>query len=386
MNNEPKWNGFFNKKIGRQWINAFVISSAVFASYFILKNFDSIISYGIRAIQKLLKILTPLIIGVILAYLFNRPVMFFEKFFKKAKYKREISIALFYIIIIGIISLVINFVVPGIQKNLIQLTNIDLPGYSSVISSYYQKVMDWMKSAGMDVDYNSIQSSTSIQNYISKFTTISSVMLDYIIRFVRNLTQGILNVFLAMVLAYYLLEYKERILGFIKEVFLLYSKESVRDPIINEMREFNVMMSSYISGALIDALIVCVLMTLGLRIIGHKYFLLMGVTIGLLNLIPYFGSLIGGIVACILALFQGIPKALITLITIVIIQQVDGNIIQPKIVGAKVGLEPLWVIVSVLVFGGYWGIVGMLIAIPATVVIKTILIKLINKKKRKAKT
>ncbi|HBM75606.1 MAG TPA: hypothetical protein DD429_08640, partial [Clostridiaceae bacterium] len=209
---------------------------------------------------------------------------------------------------------------------------------------------------------------------------------DYIIRFVRNLTQGILNVFLAMVLAYYLLEYKERILGFIKEVFLLYSKESVRDPIINEMREFNVMMSSYISGALIDALIVCVLMTLGLRIIGHKYFLLMGVTIGLLNLIPYFGSLIGGIVACILALFQGIPKALITLITIVIIQQVDGNIIQPKIVGAKVGLEPLWVIVSVLVFGGYWGIVGMLIAIPATVVIKTILIKLINKKKRKAKT
>lgn len=385
MDNEPRHFLLFNKKLTHYWIVSLVISSAVFASYFILKNFDVIVSYGFDIIQKLISALTPLIIAVVLAYLFNRPVMFFESFFKKVKWKREISIGILYVLIISAISLVINFVVPGIQKSLMQLASIDIPGYSGIIGSYYQKMVDWMQSMGMDVDYNSIQNNISIQNYISKFTTLSSMILDHIIDFVKGLTQGIFNLFLAMVLAFYLLQDKEKLLNFIKELFCLFSKGKIKDSIIEEVREFNLMMNSYISGSLTDALIMCVLMVTGLRVIGHRYFLLMGVTIGLLNLIPYFGSLIGGSIACILALFQGMPKALTTLFVVILIQQIDGNIIEPKIVGDRVGLEPLWVVISVLVFGSYWGIVGMIIAVPITVVIKTIIMKLIDKKRREVK-
>lgn len=382
---QGKKHGIFEKRLIYYWAAAFIVSSGVFASFFIIKNFDTIVVYGSNIIGTFFKALTPLFIGIVLAYLFNKPVLFFEKFFKKFKLKREFSITILYILIVGIISLIINFVIPGIQKSLVQLANIDLPEYSSTIGDKYREIIEWMQSVGFKIDYNSIQNELSIQKYISQFTTISTLLLGGIVSFVKGFTQGIFNVFLAMVLSFYLLQKKEKLLGSIKELFCLYGSSRIKGPVMEEMREFNDILNSYISGVLLDAVFVCILMTIGLKIIGHNYSLLMGVIIGLLNLIPYFGSIIGITIACLLGLFQGLPMAVTTLIVLVIIQQIDGNVIQPKIVGDRVGLEPLWVIVAVLVFGSYWGLAGMVLAVPFTAMLKAIIIRLIDRKRKEVK-
>jgi predicted PurR-regulated permease PerM len=366
---------FLSGKLLYYGIIALVVSTAVFSAYFIIKNFDVGISYVAGIVNKFLSAIAPLILGIIFAYLFNRPVMFFEKIYGKLKIRRGLSIATLYILIFGTISLAINFIVPGIQRNLTQLIYADLPNYSSAISSNFTHVMDFLKSLGITIDFNNLQS------YIIKATSLSSTVLDGIMSLVKSVTQGVFNFALAMILAFYILQRKEKLLDGIKEFILLYGGKKIRTIILTEARGFNSILNNYISGVLIDVIIVIVLATIGLSIVGHRYFLLMGVMIGILNLIPYFGAIIGVAVACLLALFQGLPTAVYSLITLLVIQQIDGNIIQPKIVGGKVGLEPLWVITAVIVFGSYWGIWGMLVAVPVTALIKALFKKMISKRR-----
>lgn len=356
-------------------IIALVVSAAVFLSYFVIKNLDVVIVYIAGVVSQFLGAITPLIIGIIFAFLFNRPVMFFEKLLGKIKARRVLSLAIFYIIMLGLISLAINFIVPGIQRNLTQLIYFDFPNYTSSISNNFQQVINFFKSFGVTIDLN------SIQEYVLKASSFSSVLLDGVMAFVKAFTQGVFNFVLALVFAFYLLQSKEKILGGIKEIILLYGGRRMKNLVLAEAAGFNKILNNYVSGMLTDVIIVAVLDTTALMLIGHRYFLLMGIALGLLNLIPYFGPIIGCIVAVLLALFQGFPMALYTLIAIVVISQIDGNIIQPRIVGQKVGLEPLWVITGVIVFGSYWGIPGMLVAVPVTALIKALAKRFINKRR-----
>lgn len=365
----------FNNKLISYAIIALVVSAAVFLSYFAVKNLDVVIGYVAGVIGKFFGAITPLIIGVIFAYIFNRPVMFFERILGKTRGKRVISIAILYILILGTISLAINFIVPGIQTNLTQLINHDLPNYSSSINVNFQQGLEFLKSMGINIDFS------SMQDYVIKATNISSLLLNGVMSFVKSFTQGVFNFVLALILAFYILLGKEKILGGIKEFISLYGGRRAKKIILAEAAGFNLILNNYITGMLIDAIIVATLNTISLDLIGHRYFLLMGVAIGLLNLIPYFGAIIGACLAFLLALFQGFPTALYTLISIIIIMQIDGNIIQPKIVGERVGLEPLWIITAVIVFGSYWGILGMLIAVPFTALIKVLLRRMISKKR-----
>ncbi|MDI6619657.1 MAG: AI-2E family transporter [Clostridiales bacterium] len=375
MKDDEKHEKFFDRKLLYYGKVAFVVATAIFISYFTIKNLDTIAVYIAGAVNKFFKVLTPLIIGVVLAFLFNRPVMFFEKFFGKIKIKRSLSIILLYLIIIGAITLISIFIIPGIEKNIIQLTNIDLPDYSNIIVEDFDRLKKLLSSTGLTVD------SGSIEKYIARFTNISSVVLGNIMGFIKGLTKGIFNFILAMILSFYILQKKEKILGSIKEVILLFNNHKISDPIIQQVKEFNTILNGYISGVLVDAVIVLIMAMIGLKIIGHKYFLLMGVLVGLLNLIPYFGSIVSTIIAALLALFQGLPEVFYTVVMLVIIQQIDGNIVQPRVIGNKVGLEPLYVITAILVFGSYWGLPGMILAVPFTALIKEILKSIMNRRK-----
>lgn len=379
MDGDNRHNKIFSNKILYYGKIALVVSSAIFLSYLVIMNINVIIVVASDAIKKFLGALTPVIIGLVLAYLFNRPVMFIEKLLGKIKGRRILSIGILYLMMVGTISLVINFIVPGLQRSLVQLIYFDLPGYSNVISSNFQYSLEWLKSFGLKFDYN------NISDYVSQFTNVSSVILDWVMAFVKDLTQGIINIILAMVLAFYILRKKEKVVDLSKELIFLFAGEKARDTIIVEAKEFNNILNGYISGMFIDATIVSILAVIGLNIVGHKYFLLMGIAIGILNMIPYFGAIMGVAIAVLLALFQGVPMALYTLIALIIIQQIDGNILQPRIVGSKVGLEPFWIITAILIFGSYWGIIGMLVAVPFAALIKTILKRIIDKKRDKLK-
>lgn len=375
MEQKPKSQGDFYKKLFSYAIIAFIISTAVFLAYFIISNLIPAFSYIGRITQKFLSALTPLVLGVVLAYLFNKPVMLIERLFRKVKFRRELSVGLFYILILGIIISVINFIEPKMQTSLIQLINNDLPKYSTIINYNIQKSMEWLKSSKIGIG------NTSIETYISKFSSISTIILNSIMDKLVILTKGITNFILAMVFAFYLLQKKEKILGSVKNIICLYCSERTSRRILGEAGEINGILSGYISGVLADSMAIIILTTIGLKLIGHRYFLLMGVTFGILNLIPYFGMIIGAVIACLLALLQGVPEVIYTALTIIIIQQIDGNVIQPRIIGDKVGLGPLWVISAILVFGKFWGIIGTLVAVPFTAFLKIVAIRIIDRKK-----
>lgn len=383
MDEETKSKDFFYKKNFRYAISALVISAVVFISYLVISDIREIIDYIIKFINKLIGALTPLIIAVVLSYFFNRPVMFFENILKGIKGRRVISIGILYIIIFGGIASIVNFIVPRIQQSLVQLIYADIPRYSIIINNNLKSSMDWLKKLNFSMDYS------NIQDYVSKFSDVSSLVLDSIMIVAKGLTQGIFNFVLAMILAFYILQNKEKLINSIKELIYLYGGTKIKNSVMSEAKEIDSVLNGYISGMLIDAVIVSISVMTSLKIVGHNYFFLMGMMIGMLNIIPYFGSLIGCTIAFIIALFQGVPTALYTLIALIIVQQFDANVIQPRVVGNRVGLEPLWVITAVLVFGNYWGVLGMIIAVPFTALIKAVLKRIIDKKRtevRKTKT
>ena len=376
MNDEEKNNKITNKKLFYYGLIALIISTAVFISYFILNDIQNIVGFIVSIIRKILFALTPLIIAIILAYLFNKPIMMLEKPMKKLKSRRSLSIAIFYILIIGIITAIINFIFPKIQQSLIQLID-DLPNYTNIVNNNIQQSLEWLKSKDIAINSDNIK----IENYFSKFSDISSIVLNGIMVFAKGLTQGVLNFVLAMILSFYILLNKEKLVFSIKELILLYGGKSYSRIIFNEVKGIDNILRGYISGMLLDTISVFILASIGLKIVGHNYFLLIGVALGILNLIPYFGSIIGCAVAFLLALFQGLPIALYTVITLILVEQFDANVIRPKILGDKVGLEPLWIITAVLVFGSLGGIFGMIIAVPFAALLKAIMQRIVEKKR-----
>lgn len=376
----------FKREYIQYGIISFIIATAVFCSFFLVKDLGTIYSHISVVIKKLFNALIPLFLGTILAYLFNRPVMALEKVFKKTKGKRVISIVIVYVIIFGAIVGTIDFVVPKVQQNLLQLINNDLPEYSSVMKYNLEQTITWAKEKNITFNNRKINDyidKFSNGSYVEKFSNISNIVLNWVIKFATSITHWVFNFSLAMVLAFYMLLNKEKLLYSIKDIINLFVNKKYSERIFYEADQFNLILGSYISGVLIDAINMSILATLGLLIIGHKYFLLMGITVGALNLIPYFGSIISTAIGCILGLFQGIPTVVYTLIVLISLQQIDGNIIQPKIIGKRVGLGPLWVITAVLAFGSFWGVFGMILAVPFTALLKTTLERLIQKKREK---
>ncbi len=386
MRQDRKTKFEFKRKYIQYGIISFVIATAVFCSFFLVKDLGIIYGHISVVVKKLFNALIPLFLGAILAYLFNKPVMALEKAFKKVKGKRIISIIIVYVIIFGAIVGIINFVVPKVQQNLVQLINNDLPEYSSVIRYNFEQTIMWAKEKNITFNNRKINDyidKFSNGSYIEKFSDISNIVLNWVIKFATSITHWVFNFSLAMVLAFYMLLNKEKLLYSIKDIINLFVNKKYSERIFYEADQFNLILGGYISGVLIDAINMSILATLGLFIIGHKYFLLMGITVGTLNLIPYFGSIISTAIGCTLGLFQGIPTVVYTLIVLISLQQIDGNIIQPKIIGKRVGLGPLWVITAVLAFGSFWGVFGMILAVPFTALLKTILERLIQKKREK---
>lgn len=373
-----KERNIFNKtlkdKVILYGIIAFVVSAMIFISYFLISNIDSLFLGIMWFINKLLGALKPILLAFVLAYILNRPVTFIERFFSKSKSRRGFSVATLYFIIVDILIGIILFIVPMVKQNIVALIS-DFPRFSTVIEGNINQSIQWINNINW-------MNNIGITNYISRFTKGSSGVLDSVVGFAGSFTQGIANFILALILAIYLLLNKQKMLKLVKDLLGIFCGEKIKNGVIREGKEINIIIGSYITGMLTDALIIFIIYAIGLSAIGHRYFLLLAITIALLNLIPYFGALVGGTIAVTLGLFQGVPMALGTLIFVIVVQVLDGNVMQPKIVGNKVGLGPIAVITAVLVFGSFWGILGMLVAVPSMALLKTIVVRFIENRRQ----
>lgn len=212
----------------------------------------------------------------------------------------------------------------------------------------------------------------------SLYTWLTQTLPPYLYDFSLSLMKGILNFIVGLIIAIYTLFEKEKFIGQMKKIlYSLFQRNSV-DKVIKITHDSNRIFSGFIIGKLIDSLIIGVLCFIGMYILNLPYALLISVVIGVTNIIPYFGPFIGAIPSILIILIDAPVKGLIFAIFILVLQQIDGNIIGPKILGDSTGLTAFWVIFAVTLGGGLFGVPGMIVGVPAFAVIYSLIRVWIN--------
>jgi len=349
------------------WLYWFSLAVVVLLIYKFLDSFNEIGAF----ISNLIDILMPFIMGILISLILNTPCKSVEKTFKKSKHKllkkkaRVLAVFTVYLIIVLIIFILINVILPPIIVSITDLIN-HLPGY-------YNSIINTINNLPEDSFWNQINA----QDIIAKIAQIDLekyLSLENITGYIKgviNVASGIFDVFVTIIISIYILIGKESIIKFFKKVGQSLLKEEKYELIVRYINKTNSIFYNFISGQLIDAVIIGIVTTLAMIIMKVQYAALLGFLIGLFNLIPFFGAIVAVIIAIFITFCTGgLAKAIWLAIVIIILQQIDANIINPKILGDKLKISPILVIFSVTFIGAYWGVLGMFLAVPIAAIIK----------------
>lgn len=330
--------------------------------------------------------LQPFIIGGALAYLLNFILRFYEdyilshKTFKKLKKsgKRGIGLLLTYITASIITYLFIQFVLPQLIESIIGLVN-NIPQYLNDLTKVTNEIFDDLN---LQPEYISLITD-KFGEAITYIITLISNLVPVIGNFVVGATSSILNIIIGIIVSIYILIDKEKFMALGKKIVYAICSENKAKFILRLATQSNMTFSRFIGGKILDSFIIGVLTFLILTIFKMPYILLISVIIGVTNIIPFFGPFIGGIPAAIIILFVSPIQALWFVIIIIIIQQIDGNIIGPKILGDSIGISAFWILFSLLVAAKFMGFVGMIIGVPLFAIFYSIIKEIIEDKLRK---
>lgn len=353
-----------------KWLYWFIFAVAVIIVYKTLDNFTQITNW----IKGIINVLMPFIVGILIAYILYIPSKKIEGFYLKSKLKlikkkaRTLSVFTVYLIAIILIILAMNFIMPTLVTSFQDLAN-NLVGY-------YNNTMEGLKNIPEDsilrkIDIEKIASSLSnikLEEYIN-LNTITEYAKGAI-----GIANGIFDFFVSLIVSVYILLERTRILNFIKKLAGAILKEKTYNAIGKYFNNTNTIFFKFLSSQVIDAIIVGILTSVAMLILGVKYAVLLGFLIGISNLIPYFGAIIGVGISIIITIFTGgISQAIWMAIIVIVLQQIDANIINPKIIGSSLEISPLLVIFAVTIGGAYFGVFGMFLAVPIFTVIKILI-------------
>ena len=312
--------------------------------------------------HKIIAIATPFLMALVLAYIIL-PVI---KQFDQRKVPRKVSILLIYATIIIFASAFVVFIIPELISNAKSLINI-LP---EIISSYQEKFNDFLniiRTSSWSGDLKGVLI-VEIQSGASNAQGMAMGFLKDIVGSSVKTVYMVFDIMLAMIIAYYLLKDIE----LFKRMALSLFPTKWKGLIAETVDEINSVLSSFVKGQLLTALVVGIIEVIGLFIVNVKYPLILGLIGGFSNMVPYFGPIIGGVPAVAVALIDSPLKAFYTLVMFFIVQQIDNTIISPRIIERKLGLHPITSIFAVLVGVEFFGILGLLLSVPVTAVIKLV--------------
>jgi len=349
------------------WLYWFSLAVVLILIYKFLDSFNEIGLF----LSNLVGILMPFLMGILIALILNTPCKSVEKTFKKSKHKilkkkaRGFSVFSVYLIIVLIIFILVNVILPPLVVSITDLIN-HLPGY-------YISIINTINNLPEDSFWNQINAQDIIlriaQIDLEQYLSLESIT-GYI-KGVISVASGIFDVFVTIIISVYILIGKESIIKFFKKVGQSLLKEEKYDLIVKYINKTNSIFYNFISGQLLDAVIIGVITTLAMIIMKVQYAALLGFLIGLFNLIPFFGAIVAVTIAIFITFCTGgLAKAIWLAIVIIILQQIDANIINPKILGDKLKISPILVIFSVTFVGAYWGVLGMFLAVPIAAIIK----------------
>ena len=362
----------WNKKYTTIAIYAFLVISSSIIVYLMASQAEDLkIKFS-----GMIATMQPFIIGSAIAYIINFILNFYEKVvfeFKylnklNRKYRRGIGLLLSYLTAIIVISLFMQFVLPQLVDSIVGLAN-NIPQYvndaSHVITEISEKFNLESKYMNMIVEkWN------ELLNYI---ITLLTNLIPVIGNFLMTLGSSILNIIIGIIVSIYILIDKEKFIALSRKItFSIFSQERSKR-IVELAQRSNETFGKFLSGKILDSLIIGILTFIILTIFKMPYILLISVVIGITNIIPFFGPFFGAIPSAIIILCVSPIKALWFIGIILVIQQIDGNIIGPKILGDSIGISAFWILFSLLIFAKFLGLIGMIIGVPIFAIIYSII-------------
>ena len=342
-----------------KWLYYFTLGMALIFVYKFVSDFGALWSFA----QRVVSVVMPFIMGVIVAYLFYRPVTFLERLLNKnkklEKVARPISIFAIYIIAILLVILLINCVMPPVKESIQELIN-NFPNYIEDAKNYVS-----------NTDENSILKKVNIEEAISKvqsFDIGAYLSTDRILGYINTVIGvfgAVFNIFVTIVISIYILLQRKYIKEFLKKLGKSMFAESAYTRLSKYFTTSNKILLDFIYCQIIDAIIIGILVSIALTIIGVKYSILLGVAV----LITVFTG--------------GVQQALIMAVTVIILQQIDANIINPKILGDGLKISPILVIFAVTIGGEFFGVIGMFLSVPVIAILKLLIVDFIEIREKK---
>jgi len=314
----------------------------------------------------------PVIYALAIAYLLDSVV---SVFVKKLKVRRGQGILMACIILAGLIGFMIYMLIPKIVDNINSIVYFATEGNIDIVqivtslkdkidNSYFQSAAEYI-----------LETSESVRGMINEaLTDISGILVS----FVSNIGSNAAAIAISFVINIYMLIEKDDILARGKRFIFAFFNEQNARKILHIFAQANKIFKSFLNGKLLDSFVVGVICVIVFYIFKVPYAPLMGTIVGVFNIIPYFGPIISTIPVVLFSFFVDPPKAITALIIIIVVQQLDGNFIDPRIVGGNVGVSPFWIITSVTVGGNLCGVPGMILGVPIVVLIKTVIEESVN--------
>ncbi len=348
-----------------------VIAASILLIFMFIRHEDFAALRG-----KITKALAPCMVGALMAYLMNPLMVFFEGKIKWLLYKRmkkigranKIARVLSIIITLIIVLLVISYLSYLLIPQLITT----LTGIVNNFSGQVNRIEDWYRGLELEKtvfgDYIEM-AFVKATDYLQDF--FQNRLLDSVTKVLGSVATGIwsfmgtiYNIVLGLIFSIYILGCKEKLVAISKKIIYAVFKRKRANTIIRITRACHFKFTASITGKIVDSIIIGLLCFVAMKLFDIPYPTLVSVIVGVTNVIPFFGPFIGAIPSAIIILFASPVKCLYFIILVLVLQQLDGNVIGPKIVGESVGLSPFWVLFACTTFGSLWGIVGMLIAAP----------------------
>lgn len=311
----------------------------------------------------ILRLLLPLFIGLFIAWLLD-PIV---SKLKEKGIRRGFGTAICYIVFLGIVFLIVNALIPLLSEQINEFVSNTIPGVYDACRNWINNIFD--KFNGIEnFDANSMKLEL-FAKLESIATNLTSSLPAILVTFVTNLFSGVGTFAIGMIIGFYIL------LDFDKHVKLIYSlvPNHLQKDAYTLVKVVDEPLKRFVIGAIIDCSVVFIISFIGFAIIGLKAPLLFGLFCGITNIIPYAGPYIGGAPAVLVAFSQGTPTGIAVLIFIAVVQALEGNLFQPLIMSKTTKLSPITIILGLLVFGHFFGIIGMVLATPIIGAVKGII-------------
>ena len=373
----------FNKKGFKSTAKYIVgIAFIIIAITFVIYNDVKVSSI----LDSVYNVISPFLIGFAMAFVLNvliRPLeLLWDKIFKKetkasAALKRPLCLTMSVIIFLGILTALLFLIIPEFIKTFTNIVEV-MPEYVNMVLGWISNLREFAARHNVQLPEFALNPDTFInfiKNNFANTTTINKT-LD----FTTSLVSGVINLIVSVAFSLYLLAQKEKLSANIKKTLYAFFPTKKIDKLINVTKITDQTFTKFISGQLVEAVIIGALCFIGMLIFKMPYAPVISVLVGATALIPVFGAFIGTAIGAFLILFVSPAKALWFIIFIIILQQLEGNLIYPKVVGKSVGLPGIWVLVAVTVGGNTMGVLGIILAVPTCAVIYTLLRETVYKR------